>query len=141
MVAIKRQTNAPTPSDAKGEERHCFSLDGQMPRQRGCRSRCGFNLLRERKGWGMRSIRFLVSVLVLVAGCSAILWPGVFAVPMAAEVSTAATSEGASYSGDSLDELLESLGLENADVGELGTLLGAYVGDGDGVVEEIADAD
>jgi|GEM_PF-6356954 len=141
MVAAERQMNAPVPHETEGDRRHCFLLNGQMTLQRGCRSRCDFDLLRERKGWGMRSIKFVVSVLVLVAGCSAILWPGVFAVPTASEVSTAATSEAAGYTADSVEELLESLGLGDADVGELVTALGVSSGSEDTALEEVSDVD
>ena len=90
---------------------------------------------------GMRSIKYVLSVLVLALGCSAILWPGVFVLPTVSEVSSASTSAATSYSADSLEELLESLGLEDADVGELATVLEGYVRDEDGVVEEVANAD
>ena len=141
MVAVEGQTKVAVPHETKGGNRYGFRPVGQMAQRHDTKSRWGMNLLEERKGWSMRSTKHVLSVFVLVLGCSAILWPGVLVLPTVAEVGVASTSEAAGYSTDSLEELLESLGLEDADAGELVSALGLHADSDDGVVEEVADAD
>ena len=87
-----------------------------------------------------RRLKSFFGVFVLLAGCSMLLWPGVFTTSSSVDASPAPTIDAESLSATSQDAFLSALGIGQQEPEELADDAAAVVSEPDSQEDEAAPA-